>query len=231
MVLDAYSRENWTDIDAVQVAGTEYSSLAFGAYKQVFAEGETVALLPTRGETLEERRLHTAVIDYNERMLREHGVSTATSYEHRETTIDEEVYPVLIGENRDDLMIEHELGEYMRDHPDLAERVYDELFVPIKDLHESGEITTSPLDFINISRRDSSELLYDTRNFGYNPETDELSVIDVGELEPASFQSTGRTPDADLSEYNHVEPEDFAVSSPYPSVKEFLEANNISEDV
>jgi hypothetical protein len=111
----------------------------------------------------------------------------------------------------------------------MQERAYHEVFKPIRELAESGRTTASPLDFINIyiNNRDNSSLLFDTRNFGYSPETDDFHIIDNGELEPRGFGTEKSVPEADLSDYSFVEPEDFTYDRPHESLEEFIEDNKV----
>lgn len=226
MTLENYSREEWPE--ELEIDGEPFESESFGAYKQVYKsqDGEKVGLISKNGETLEEQALHMAGIFHNEEQQREYGLSTATEYTPRMTEIEGEPYVALTGDFRNDLVTHGELDDLLND-PDMQERVYHEVFEPIRELAESGKTTASPLDFININNRDNSSLIFDTRNFGYSPETDDFHIIDNGELEPHGFGTENPVPDAYLSDYSFAEPEDFTYDRPHDSLEEFIEDNKV----
>jgi hypothetical protein len=72
-------------------------------------------------------------------------------------------------------------------------------------------------------------VIFDTRNFGYNPTTDGLEVLDNGELEPNGYSATATVPDADLSSIPYAEPEDFAYQRPHNSLEEVIEDNKVDQ--
>jgi hypothetical protein len=228
MVLEEYNRQEWPE--TIEVDGETYEEESLGAYKRVYRsfDGENVGIISSRGITLEEQALHTAGIVYNEEVQRENGLTTATTYTPAKAEIADQEVPALVGRFRDDLVTHGELDEMLEDS-DFQERVYREIFQPVKELAEEGKTTASPLDFINIDNRDSSNLIFDTRNFGYNPATDSLEIIDNGELEPNGYNAASTVPDADLSGFSYAAPEDFSYRRPHNSLEEFIEDNKIDQ--
>lgn len=228
MALDEHARTEWPN--TIEIEGETYEEESLGAYKRVYRslDGENVGIISSRGSTFEQQALHTAGIIHNEQIQRSNGITTATTYTPAKAEIGGQEYPALIGNFRDDLVTHGELDEMLED-TSFQERVYREIFQPVKELAEEGRTTASPLDFININNRDSSDLIFDTRNFGYNPATDDLEILDNGELEPNGYNATATVPDADLSSFPYAEAEDFTYQRPHNSLEEFVEENKIDK--
>lgn len=227
--LEAQARREWPE--EIEIDGETYEQETVGAYKEVYRseDGENVALLSSRGESTEEQAFHTAGVIHNEQAQREYGITTATDYSAAIADVDGDEHPAAVGEFRGDLVTHGELDDILEDR-DEQERVYNEIFVPIRELASQGMTTASPLDFINVDNRDSSNIIFDTRNFGHNPETDGYEVIDNGELEARNFGTTHIAPDADLSDYDFIDAEDFAYRQKHDSVEEFVEDNKIDRE-
>ncbi|MFB6213629.1 MAG: hypothetical protein ABEJ07_03665 [Candidatus Nanohaloarchaea archaeon] len=228
MALDEHARQEWPE--TIEIDGETYEEESLGAYKRVYRslDEENVGVVSSRGATFEEQALHTAGIIQNEQVQRNNGITTATTYTPAKAEVDGQAYPALVGSFRDDLVTHDELDEMLEDKG-FQERVYREIFQPVKELAEEGKTTASPLDFINIDNRNSSNLIFDTRNFGYNPATDGLEVLDNGELEPNGYNASATVPEADLSDLPYAEPEDFAYQRPHDSLEEFIEDNKVDQ--
>lgn len=228
MTLDEHARQEWPE--TTEIDGETYEEESLGAYKRVYRslDGENVGVVSSRGTTFEEQALHTAGIIHNEQVQRNNGINTATTYTPAKAKVGSQEYPALVGSFRDDLITHGELDE-MLENTNFQERVYREIFQPVKELAEEGKTTASPLDFINIDNRDNSNLIFDTRNFGYNTATDGLEILDNGELEPNGYNATATVPEADLSSFPYAEPEDFTYQRPHDSLEEFIEDNKVDQ--
>ncbi|MFT4869243.1 MAG: hypothetical protein ACI83Q_000872 [Colwellia polaris] len=229
MALNDHARE--TSPETIEVNGEKYEHEALGAYKEVYRNNsaDKVALLSSKGANLQEQAIHITGILHNENSQSNYGIPTATDYDFAAATVAGEKQPVAIGKYRDDLITHDELDDMLEDR-DFQEKVYDEIFTPIRELAEEGMTTASPLDFINVDNRDKSKIIFDTRNFGYNHAEDQLEIIDNGELEPRGYNRTDRVPKADMSDYSFIEAEDFSFERPHDSVQEFIEEHRIDRE-
>ncbi len=226
MSLNDSARDEWPTY--VEIDGEEYEEEALGAYKKVYRsqDGEKVAVFSSMGGSLEEQATHAAAIMYNEEAQREYGIETATDYQPVKADVNGDVHPALVGDFRDDLLLNGDLDEILEDK-EMQERAYNEIFVPVRELAEQGGTSASPRDFVRVDSKDGSNLIYDSRNFGYDPEKDTFEIVDNGELKPIGFTSGGNVPEAELSAYSFAEAEDFAFERKHFSPVEFIQDNKI----
>lgn len=159
-----------SEIDAL---GRGFHNLGVtSSYKATYVDEdeEYIMHIPRDGTTMDERLEEVLTWEHNAETIRKEGVEPVTEYEVAVIELDDQPYPVLLGEYRK-VEREREMGEEDIQRHEETLQQYEQTMV---QLAEDGDIACHhPREY----RRDSN-----TSEYALDVEQDEIVVLDIGEL-------------------------------------------------
>jgi len=142
------------------------------SYKATYVDDdeEYIMHIPRNGDTMDERMEEVLTWQHNAETMREHGVNPVTEYQTTIIELDDQPYPVALGEYRD-VVREQDLDDAELDRHEETLQQYEEQMI---ELAEDGAIACHhPREY----RRDST-----TSEYALDTGRDTVVVLDIGEL-------------------------------------------------
>lgn len=159
-----------SEVDAL---GRAFHNLGVtSSYKATYVDEdeEHIMHIPRNGDTMEERMEEVLTWQHNAETIRDAGVEPATAYDVAVIELDDQPYPVALGEYRD-VVRERDMTTDELDRHEETLQQYEQAMV---QLAEGGDIACHhPREY----RRDSN-----TSEYALDPDKDQVVVLDIGEL-------------------------------------------------